>query len=291
MRSHTKDSYQERILKVLVHIQENLNQDLSLAELAEVACFSPYHFHRVFRGMVGEPVAEYVRRLRLDWSANQLRRSERSVTDLALEAGYDSLEAFTRAFRQRFGVAPSHYRTLQRPDIPLSVSTEDAADWPRMDKGAVMKVDIVNLEPRKVAFVRHVGPYDQCGIAWEKLCSWAGPAGLMGPDTEFLGLCHDDPEVTEAQNIRYDACMPVGSGVSPAGEIGVQEVAGGFYAKALHQGPYDRLKDTYAWVCGQWLPRQNREMRNLPSIEVYLNDPDQTPPTELLVEVYVPLES
>jgi AraC family transcriptional regulator len=290
MRRHTKASYQERILKVLLYIQKNLDRELSLAELAEVACFSPYHFHRVFRGMVGEPVAEYIRRLRLDWSANRLRLSERSITDLAFQAGYDSLEAFTRAFRQRFGVAPSHYRTLQRPDIPISASIEDAEEWPRMDKGAVMKVEIVNLKPRKVAFVRHVGPYDQCGAAWEKLCGWAGPAGLLGPEAVMLGLCHDDPEVTEAENIRYDACTPVSPEVKPAGEVGVQEVAGGDYAKALHQGPYDQLKDTYAWVCGQWLPEMNREMRNLPSIEVYLNDHEQTPPEELLVEVYIPLE-
>ncbi len=290
MRSHTKASYQERILKVLLYIQKNLDRELGLAELAEVACFSPYHFHRVFRGMVGEPVAEYVRRLRLDWSANRLKHSERSVTDLAFQAGYDSLEAFTRAFRQRFGVAPSHYRTLQRPDIPISVSEMDADSWPRMDKGAVMNVEIVRLDPRRVAFVRHVGPYDQCEPAWGKLCGWAGPAGLLGPQTVMLGLCHDDPEVTQPERIRYDACLPVGPEVGPAGEVGIQEVAGGDYAKALHKGPFDQLKDTYAWVCGQWLPTKDREMRNLPSIEVYLNDPNETPAEELLVEIYVPLE-
>lgn len=294
MRSDTKLSYQKRMLKVLLYIQENLERDLSLAELADVACFSPYHFHRVFRGMVGEPVAEYVRRLRLDQAAISLRHSRRSVTDLALRWGYDSLEAFTRAFRQHFGVSPSQYRNLMQTE---GLETEAKSSLIKganmqadMDKGAVQQVEIVQMDPKRVAFVRHVGPYAQCESAWLALCAWAGQAGLLGPDAVMLGLCHDDPEITEPENIRYDACLVVGPGVSPAGEVGVQEVAGGSYVKALHKGPFDRLINTYAWVCGQWLPEKKREMRNLPSYEIYLNDPGQTPPEELLVEVYIPLE-
>lgn len=294
MRSHTKDSYQERILKVLVHIQENLERDLSLAELAEVACFSPYHFHRVFRGMVGEPVAEYVRRLRLDQAAINLRHSKRSVTDLAFKWGYDSPESFTRAFRQHFGVSPSQYRNWMKSDGLGSDAKPDlikgANMQAEMDKSAVQRVEIVQMDPRRVAFVRHVGPYAACESAWEKLCAWAGSAGLMGPEAVFLGLCHDDPEITEPENIRYDACLTVGPDVKPSGGVGIQEVVGGSYLRALHKGPFDRLINTYAWLCGQWLPEQNREMRNLPSYEICLNDPNQAPPEELLVEVYIPLE-
>jgi AraC family transcriptional regulator len=262
--------------------------------LAGVACFSPYHFHRVFRGMVGEPVAEYVRRLRLDQAAINLRHSKKSVTDLALRWGYDSLEAFTRAFRQRFGVSPSQYRNLmQTGGLGTDVKARlirGANMQAEMDKGAVQQVEIVQTDPKRVAFVRHVGPYAECEAAWEKLCAWAGPAGLLGPDAVLLGLCHDDPEITSPEKIRYDACLVIGPDASPSGGVGVQEIAGGGYAKALHKGPFDRLINTYAWVCGQWLPGQNREMRNLPSYEIYLNDPAQTPAEEILTEVYIPLE-
>ncbi|KMY66461.1 hypothetical protein AAU61_14900 [Desulfocarbo indianensis] len=295
MRSDTKASYQERMLRVLLHIQNHLDEDISLDELAKVACFSSFHFHRVFRGMVGEPVAEYVRRLRLDQAATSLRHSRRSVTDLALSSGYDSLEAFTRAFRQQFGVSPSQYRNLMRlaglePETSRQL-IKGANMQAEMDKSAVQKIEIAGHDPRRVAFVRHVGPYAGCAAAWEKLCAWAGQAGLLGPQAVFLGLCHDDPEITEADHIRYDACLAVGPEVGPAGEVGIQEIAGGDYVMALHQGPYERMINTYAWVCGQWLPEQNREMRNLPSVEVYLNDPGQTPAEDLLVEIYIPLES
>jgi AraC family transcriptional regulator len=110
MRTVTLHDYKRRMLRVLVHIQQHLDESLQLEELAGLACFSPYHFHRVFKGMVGESVKEYVRRLRLERAASQLKLGSASVVDIALGAGYDSHEAFTRTFKTAFGTAPSQYR-------------------------------------------------------------------------------------------------------------------------------------------------------------------------------------
>lgn len=114
MRAITLQDYKRRVLRVLVHIQQHLDDSLPLKELAGLACFSPYHFHRIFRGMVGESVREYVRRLRLERAAGQLRLSSASVTDIALAAGYESPEAFTRSFKASFGTSPSHFRLARR---------------------------------------------------------------------------------------------------------------------------------------------------------------------------------
>ena len=102
MRPATVESYYERILRALVHIQEHLEDPLDLDTLARIACFSPYHFHRIFRGLVGETLADHIRRLRLEKAAQRLKSTERPVTDIAFEAGYAAHEAFTRAFRARF---------------------------------------------------------------------------------------------------------------------------------------------------------------------------------------------
>src|SRR5215472_11822474 len=102
MRDTTIQDYQSRILKVLVHIQKSLDSPVSLEELAAIASFSPFHFHRIFRGMVGESVKEHVRRLRLERAAAQLRAGRASVTEIAFEAGYSSHESFTRAFGMMF---------------------------------------------------------------------------------------------------------------------------------------------------------------------------------------------
>lgn len=154
-----------------------------------------------------------------------------------------------------------------------------------------MDVTIRQIDEQRVAFIRHIGPYAECGPAWEKLCAWAGPRGLLGPNVRMLGLCHDDPQVTPPDQIRYDACIVVDDSFEPDGEVEVQTIAGGEYAVTLHAGPYENLSQTYMELCGQWIPSHGREMRSAPDFEVYLNDPQTTAPEDLLTEIYVPLEA
>ena len=295
VRDGTRNSYQERILQVLIHIQNHMDESLSLEELASLACFSPYHFHRIFRGMVGETLAEHLRRLRLERAANHLTRTRRTVTDLAFEAGYETAESFTRAFKNRFGMAPSRYRDTCGPAArrrPCKSNGSLSSFHMIKNKGGrnTMDVKIESKETRQVAFVHHIGPYIECGKAWEKLCRWAGPRGLLNKNTTFLGLSYDDPEVTPADKIRYDACITVSQDVQPEGEIGVQEIPAGDFAVYLHKGPFEKLIDTYGALCGRWLPDSGREIKDQPSVELYLNDPNTTAPEDLLVEIQIPLE-
>ena len=106
-----------------------------------------------------------------------------------------------------------------------------------------------------------------------------------------MGICHDDPEATAPEEIRYDACVAVDSSFEPEGEIQVQVIAGGEYAVTTHVGPYDQLEETYAALCGQWLPQSGRELRSCPCFEIYLNDPEGTEPEELITDVHLPLRS
>lgn len=290
MRDATKENYHERILKVLLYIQNHLYEPMNIEDLAAVAYFSPYHFHRVFRGMVGETLAEHVRRLRLERAAGVLVRTERSVTDLAFEAGYENVESFTRAFAERFGQNPSEYRK-NKTQIPVTAETDYTVLFKPNGDLIMLQAEIKDIPARKVAFVRHVGPYAKCGAAWETLCKWAGPKWLLGPKTQFIGLSYDDPEITPPEKIRYDACITLKKDVAAAGQVGVQEIAGGTYAVTLHVGPLEKLTQTYAQFCGQWLPQSGYELKNAPSVEIYLDNPDKTPPEKLRVEIQLPLES
>ena len=105
----------------------------------------------------------------------------------------------------------------------------------------------------------------------------------------MVGVSYDDPEITPAEKIRYDACVSVDEGFEPEGRIGVQVLEGGEYAVAMHVGPYEKLADTYAALCGRCVPLLGREIRSAPALEFYLNDPESTEPEELLTEVHVPL--
>ena len=281
MRTDTGESYQERINRVLVHIQQRLEEPLPLDELAGVAAFSPYHFHRIFRGMVGESVKEHVRRLRLERAAGRLRDSADPITDIAFDAGYQTHESFTRAFRAMFGHAPSGFRENRREVL------SQAGASPERREPLAVRTERLGLT--RLAFFRHVGPYGEVGKAWQKLYSWAGRNGLLGPGAEILGVVHDDPDITPPERLRYDAAIVVNDRVRPTGEAGIEELPAGEYAVAVHKGPYMLLGNTYARLCGEWLPASRREASNSPAFEIYRNMPHDTPPEELVTEIYIPL--
>jgi AraC family transcriptional regulator len=294
----TEHDYRNRILRVLVHIQSNLDQALPLEELARIAHFSPFHFHRVFRGMVGESVKEHVRRLRLERAAQQLKHYDQPVTRIALDAGYETHEAFTRAFSATFGASPSQYRAMKRalasPNVPSDVhfvSDGESIDFrPRRKKGQPMDVRVETFPARRVAFMRHIGPYRAVGATWGKLMAWAAPRGLVGPTTMALGVAHDDPEVTPPDKVRYDACFVVDNSFVPEGEVGAQMIGGGEYAITTHRGPYERVAQTAARLCGEWLPASGREPRSAPILAHHRNFPPDTAPEDLLTDIYLPLE-
>lgn len=275
MKIATAESYQERILRVLVHIQGRLDEPLELDELARVACFSPFHFHRVFRALTGEGVHEYVRRLRLERAAQRLKLQEQPVTQIAFEAGYESHEAFTRAFHAMFGKSPSEFREPRGYQPP--------------DYGAPPPVELKTLAPQTVVFLRHVGPYQQVGATWGRLAMWAGMRGLIGPASRFLGISWDDPEITPPDKLRYDAAITLAGPIQPEGEFGVTELAGGEYATLLHKGPYENLSATYRLIFGAWLPLSGRELRDVPCFELYLNSPQNARPEDLLTVIHVPI--
>jgi AraC family transcriptional regulator len=292
MKTATLNDYKKRIGCVLEHIEQNLDAPMRLEKLAAVACFSPYHFHRIFRGMVGESVKEYVRRLRLERAAAQLSRGAVPVIDVALEAGYDSHAAFTRSFKAAFGIAPSACRGLWQIESSSGVHYGGAAgrSFRSRRQGGKMKVEIKQMEPMRVACLRHVGPYDEVGETWDRLLTQMGKEGYLGGNPAMLGICHDDPETTPAEKIRYDACLTVDEGFMGLGPIGVQTVAGGSYAVMTHKGPYNRLGESYSRLMGQWLPRSGRELRDAPAFEIYLNDPQTTQPGDLLTDICAPLQ-
>lgn len=142
-----------------------------------------------------------------------------------------------------------------------------------------------------VAFFRHTGPYATAGLAWQKICSFAARQCLLGPKTNFIGISHDDPKSTSDHKLRYDACVTLDRNIVPSGEIGVQTIPAGRYAVFLHTGPYENFSQTYHAIYRDWLPTSGEQLKNQSAFELYLNFPDNTSPTDLRTEIWVPLVS
>lgn len=293
-RATTEQDHRERILKVLTYLQEHLDQALDVEALAQVAHLSPFHFHRVFRALVGETAMEHVRRLRLERAARQLKSTAVPVVQVAFAAGYEAQEAFTRAFAARFGVPPAEYRRQRReskaaPGGPGGPS--DAAGAPALLAAApdrVGPVEVRSLEATRAAFARHVGPYGGVGEAWGRLYAFAGRHRLS-PEQAFA-LTYDDPEVSPPERFRYDACLEVGPEILGEDSIGIQLIPAGRFAVAIHRGPYEALGETYGYLLAIWAPRAGCAVSYGPSIERYLDDPHRTSAAELRTEVWLRLE-
>lgn len=266
-------SWVERILRAADHAHAHLDEEISPEALASVAELSLHHFHRVFRGVTGESVMGYVRRLRLERAAQRLKHGARPVTDIAMASGYGSHEAFTRAFQARFGQSPSAYRERAR------VALEREAPIVLRDEAERVGVAM-----------RHTGHYLTCGATWSALTALAERSGFLRRTLASIGLVYDDPDVTPTEYLRYDACLVLErvaeDALLPEG-VRRRVIPGGRYAVALHHGPFDTLPETYLRLIGHWLPHRGLELADEPVLETYLTEPDDTAPADMRTEVSV----
>lgn len=290
-RSATRSDYAIRLERVFRWLADHLDDDrLDFAVLAEVACMSPYHFHRIYHAMQGETAADTVRRLRLHRAAVELITGELPVARIARRAGYSSQEAFTRAFKTAYGVPPARYRASFVPSpTGRSERTGPTPAEDAMDTTMTFQATIRETPTLRVAALAHRGDYLNIGSTFERLAAIAGGQGLFGPWTRSFGIYYDDPSSTPRDALRADACLTVPDGMTPSGELQLREIRGGRYAVTLHVGPYAELHIPYTWLYGTWLPQSGEEADNAPSIEEYLNDARTVPASELRTEIWLPL--
>jgi AraC family transcriptional regulator len=270
-------TYTERVQRVVDYLHDHLDEKFDLERLAGLAHLSPYHFHRTYRGLLGETVYDTIRRLRLRRAALDLFDARISIERAAARAGYTSQAAFTRAFRAEYGEPPARYRGLQ------------AARDERLKEKKMYEVAIVDLAPLRVAAIQHRGDYQLMSKAFEKLAAAAATQGFLTDGTRTLGIYHDDPKAVPEAELRATACMTVPDDWAPSDVFEEARIEGGRYARIVHTGSYTELEKPYDWLYRAWLPESGEEPRDLPCIEEYLNDPRQVSAKDLKTAVMMPL--
>ena len=152
-------------------------------------------------------------------------------------------------------------------------------------------VDVKEMPMIHVAYIRHMGPYNQIGKAFEKLTKWAGARGLINfPETKFLGIYHDDPSITQKENLRSDACITVPEGTKIDGEVGKYVVPGGKFAVAHVEVSFDEFGDAWDKLVGEWIPENGYQSDDRLCYELYLNDPKQHPEGKFIVDICEPVK-
>ncbi|MCC7052619.1 MAG: AraC family transcriptional regulator [Gemmatimonadaceae bacterium] len=298
MKPDTRSFYIEAVQRVVSHLVARLDESADLHALARLAGLSPFHFHRVFRGMVGETPLELLRRLRLERAACALRDTSLPVTSVAFGAGYETHEAFTRAFRSAFGTSPTDFRrqralraVLSAPSgLHFRVGQVQPQFTPSDTGGHTMQVDIEQLPDLRLAAVTHVGPYSTIGKAFERLGRLAGPAGLFNdPSALMIALYHDDPDATPPEELR--SCAAVSVAESAVLPTGVEELRlqGGSYARHTHVGAFDALNVVWPRFLGEALPASGYALLDGPALEIYRSDLRTTPRDEVRTDLLVPV--
>ncbi|TSA27479.1 MAG: AraC family transcriptional regulator [Bacteroidetes bacterium] len=319
------NEYQARINRVLDYIELHLDEEHSLEDLAAVANFSKYHFHRIFHAMTGETPFQFLTRIRLEKAAGLLViHPHLPVSDVAFQCGFSSLSLFSRTFRQVFGIAPSKWRTAKN-DLREQISTGESnlsktlrntdqsvsngkqagnstsmyicPETKTLKWRTTMKLnksmEVKKLPKMTVAYIRHTGPYQGNEELFQKLtaelCRWAGPRGLLqNQDARILVVYHDDPNVTEPDKLRLSMCLTVPENTKVDGKIGKMEIAAGTYAIGRFEVSSQEFGEAWEWLYGTWLPESGYQPDDGPCFEMYPEEPKEG--EKIKVDICVPVK-
>ncbi len=322
--------YERRINQVIDYIVTHLDAELSLDALADVACFSKFHFHRIFSGLIGETVNDFVRRLRLEKAAYLLIFDrKKSITEIALDCGFSSSQNFAKTFKPYFGMTPSalrkskdfrQFETLQSIIVERDKSkignterntgkdmsslaayfTGRNVELHRLHlatqhRSSPMHVDVITAPDRTVAYVRHIGPYlpELIAPTFMRLMMWAGPRGLIHEQADILGVSWDHPSVTPDAKCRFDACITVPDGFRPGDNVSLQRLQGGSCAVYRREIADNNFQEPWIELMRDWLPVSGYQPDERPCYEVYHNyagQEDGAQQTSWLIDFCLPVK-
>lgn len=306
MNKHQKE-YIYRINKVIDYIEKNLDEELTLDILSDVASFSKFHFHRIFTAFIGETLNDFIKRKRIEKAAGiLLNNPDKPISDIAFQCGYSSFSVFCRNFKDYFDVSAQEFK--RNYQIQKSKNSQLKSKNDKLTPSAVAyvcnnksnkiwrlnmnkKAEIMELPTMDVIYCRHTGQFDQIGLAYEKLHKWAGPRGLLGsPNQKGITYYHDDPKITDIDKVRQSACITIHEEVKTEGEIGTMKIPGGkYFVGHFEIGP---LEFSEAWdsTC-LLLSESGYQPSDGNPFELYHNNHEEHPEQKFIVDICIPVKS
>lgn len=274
-----EQNYRDRVARIVAVIVADPMAEHRFEDLARMAHFSPYHFHRVYSSIAGETVAATVRRVRLALATRLLENGAESIAQVALAVGYESPQAFTRAFGQFTGQSPSEFKgRMHRLELNAGEARHESGTQ------TAPTVRIVDRPAQRVYALRHRGPLATIPHTQRRLHLHCATNAV----SESLGVSYGDPE--DAEGFRYYAAA-----LSPKpwpfvdAEIEMLDIPAGRYALHCLFGPYTRISAAINALYSRWLPSSGYEPDDRPTLEHYLNSPRTAIQADLRTGLLIPI--
>lgn len=284
--------YRDRINRATAYIEANLNRDIKAAEVAREAAYSLFHFHRIFLAATGDTLKAYIRMRQMTRAARRLIETDTGIIDIALDAGFDSQEAFTRAFKKVFGIPPGKYRKQNRhyPSVYKNRFNFDLC----LKGGCDMTPEIKEKKGFKIVGLRYFGANENNGIPkiWDELLERGGEIRHLDNPKHYYGLCSVPEEGGEpGEQFEYIAGRAVTRLADIPDNMVGREVPAGRYAVFTHTGSLDNLKETYACIYGEWAKTEGVEiLSGAYDFEFYSEDFHPSGSENSKLYIYVPVK-
>lgn len=300
----SKHEYIRRINQVQDYIDANISQSFTLEQLADIAGFSKYHFHRIFKAITHESLFHYVNRSKLERSTHLLsHRLDMSITDIAYHLGFTDSAVFSRSFKHLFQVSPTEYRKNYRKNCKDQYNISRYNESVSVMEGQQLKeeikgdVEIIEIDAMKVAYLRFTGAYDKLADGFpdllERLFKSADEQNLLVEDkTMILAAYHDHPEFTRPDYYKTSLCIivPRDAKEDENSDLCFMEIPAGKYLVGhfyIHQHLYSAAWD---YVYEEWLTNSGYVPRDGFPFEMYMNDYRTDPNNKHLVDIYLPVQ-
>jgi AraC family transcriptional regulator len=278
--------YARRMQKVLAYMENNLDTDLTLTVLSQVAAFSPCHFHRQFSAYTGITASRLVQLLRLQRASRQLVfNPAATIADIAYDSGFANAESFTRAFRKELGQTPSAFRKAPRWE---SWQVRSPHNNIRMEQDN-MQVELIVFPDTPVAALEHHGPERLVYSSTRTFIEWRQANGIRPDQGATYGVHYSDPLTTLPEDYRLDLCVSVQGPVAPNPQGVVSKlIPGGRCARVRHLGSRHHVTAA-EWLYREWLPQSGEQLRDFPMYFHYVNVGPGLQDHEMITDVYLPL--
>lgn len=255
-------------------MQRDVARDHRLDQLAAVANFSSFHFHRVFKALMGETVHAFVSRLRLQRAVHLMAHDPaRSLTDVALASGFSSPSSFTRSFKQRYGAPPRAFDLAAlKEESRRSLNEKVRLDLSRLPKGHNpdgFRAEIRVLPPRRLAYRRVHGSYEPGVVeaAAREMVDWAERHHVA--DGDWYGYTWEDPDLVPLELCRYDVAVEVPTDVTLDASVSALELPEVTVAEVEVRGSLALEQRAIDWLYESWLPTSGWFPANYPGFEAW----------------------